>query len=569
MKTYFPFLSWIPAYKRENLSGDISAGLTVGIMLIPQGMAYAMLAGLPPIYGLYASTLPLIVYALFGTSPQLAVGPVAMDSLLVASGVSTLADPGSEQYISLVILLALMVGIIQLSMGLLRLGFLVNFLSHPVLAGFTSAAALIIASSQLTHLLGVDIPRLKVHETLLLVGQKAGAINLPTLLLGLLGIGILLFLKKLKKRIPGPLVIVIMGILLVYGLSLSEQGVKIVADIPAGLPSISTPNIHLENARQLIPIAFTIAFIGFMESIAISKALENKHKTHEVKPNQELIALGLANSLGSFLKSFPVTGGFSRSAVNAQAGANSGLASLISAGVIILTLLFLTPLFYYLPKAVLAAIIMAAVLGLVNIKEAIHLWKTDKRDFFLFLFTATATLVLGIKEGIMLGVALSIFMVIYRISYPHIAILGRIPQSNDYRNIHRFDKLTTYQHIFIFRFDAQLYFANTAYFKNFLLSNTQANPDIKHVILDASAINTIDSSAINMLQDVMASLQQEGITLYMVEVKGPIRDTLTKNGILQEENRELFFMTVQNAVDYIEEGVVKNKETYILQSNHS
>lgn len=569
MKAYFPFLSWIPAYDRKNLSGDISAGLTVGVMLIPQGMAYAMLAGLPPIYGLYASTIPLLIYALFGTSPQLAVGPVAMDSLLVASGVSQFAEIGTSEYISMAILLALMVGVIQLLMGIFRLGFLVNFLSHPVLVGFTSAAALIIASSQLTHLLGIEIPRLKVHETLLLVSKQLSAINLPTLLMGIGGIGILLMAKRAKRRIPGPLIIVALGILITYFFSLPEIGIKIVEDIPAGLPSVSLPDITSSSISQLLPIAITIAFIGFMESIAVSKALESKHKSYEVVPNQELTALGLANSLGSFFSAFPVTGGFSRTAVNDQAGAKTGLASIITAGIIILTLLFLTPIFYFLPKTVLAAIIMSAVLGLINIKAAKHLWKTDKKEFALFLFTAISTLALGIKEGILLGVVLSLLMVIYRISYPHIAILGKIPGSNDYRNINRFDKLITYDHIFIFRFDAQLYFANINYFKNFLNSHIQANPEVQHIILDAGPINTMDSSAIYALKEIMENLQKQGITLYLVDVKGPIRDTLTRNDILQKENRELFFMTVEDAVFYIENGVLRKDGTYVLQSNYS
>ncbi|MEL6193518.1 MAG: SulP family inorganic anion transporter, partial [Bacteroidota bacterium] len=383
------------------------------------------------------------------------------------------------------------------------------------------------------------------------------------------GIGILLMAKRAKKRIPGPLIIVAFGILVTYFFSLPEIGIKIVEDIPAGLPSVSIPEITISRISQLLPIAITIAFIGFMESIAISKALESKHKSCEVVPNQELTAIGLANSLGSFFSGFPVTGGFSRSAVNDQAGAKTGLASIITAGIIILTLLFLTPIFYFLPKTVLAAIIMSAVLGLVNIKVAKHLWKTDKKEFALFLFTAVSTLALGIKEGILLGVVLSLLMVIYRISYPHIAILGKIPGSHDYRNINRFTNLITHQHIFIFRFDAQLYFANINYFKNFLNSHIQANPDIQHIILDAGPINTMDSSAIYALKEIMENLQKQGITLYLVDVKGPIRDTLTRNDILQKENRELFFMTVEDAVFYIENGVLRKDGTYVLQSNYS
>jgi len=388
IKEYIPILSWLPGYGKQELKGDLAAGITVGVMLIPQGMAYAMLAGLPPIYGLYASILPLILYAILGTSRQLAVGPVAMVSLLIAAGVGSIVETGSEEYIQLAILLALMVGAIQLLMGIFRLGFLVNFLSHPVVSGFTSAAALIIGFSQLKHLLGIEIPRSNyIHEILQNAFINIEAINLYALGIGLTAIVIILLIKRLKIRIPGPLVAVVFGILSVWFFGLQNEGVKIVADVPSGLPSFSFPVFNWSQVQALLPIALAISFISFMESIAVAKAIQSKHKNYDIVPNQELIALGIANIGASFLQAFPTTGGFSRTAVNDQTGAKTGMASIISAGLIILTLLFLTSLFYFLPKAILASVIMVAVFGLIDYKEAIHLWKYYRPDFWMLAAT--------------------------------------------------------------------------------------------------------------------------------------------------------------------------------------
>ncbi|MBT8232305.1 MAG: sulfate permease, partial [Bacteroidia bacterium] len=457
MKQFLPFLDWSKSYTKQNLNGDISAGLTVGVMLIPQGMAYAMLAGLPPIYGLYASTIPLIVYALLGTSRQLAVGPVAMVALLISSGVGALAETGSSEFIALAILLALMVGVIQLAMGVFRLGFLVNFLSHPVIAGFTSAAAIIIGFSQIKHILGLQIPRGKVHETIVNIFNNIADINGITVAIGVGAIAILVIIKKVNKRIPGPLIIVVLGMSIVYFLGLQNQGVSIIKDVPGGLPAFGIPQIELNSLISLLPIALTISFVGFMESIAVAKAIQAKHKDYKVVPNQELIALGMSNILGSFFKAFPVTGGFSRTAVNDQAGAKTGLASIFSALLIIITLLFLTKYFYFLPNAVLGAIIIVAVYGLIDFAEAKHLWANDRKDFWVFMTTALVTLALGIEEGILTGVVLSIGMLVFKVSYPHIAELGRVPNSDEYRNVNRFDNLHLNEDMLIVRFDAQLY----------------------------------------------------------------------------------------------------------------
>ncbi|MFK8101558.1 MAG: SulP family inorganic anion transporter [Saprospiraceae bacterium] len=569
MKQYFPILEWAKNYKKENLNGDLSAGLTVGVMLVPQGMAYAMLAGLPPIYGLYASTIPLIIYAIFGTSRQLAVGAVAMVALLISSGVGQLAELGSEEFIGLAILLALMVGVIQFLMGVFRLGFVVNFLSHPVIAGFTSAAALIIGFSQLKHLLGINIPRGKVHEIIINVAQNFNQINLPTLALGGVAIIVLLAIKRMKKRIPAPLIVVVLGILAVYALNLTTLGVKIVGDVPSGLPSFSLPNINLNALQVLLPTALTISFVSFMESIAVAKAIQKKHKDYEIDNNQELIGLGLSNIVGSFFKSFPVTGGFSRTAVNDQAGAKTGLAAIISAILVTLTLLFLTDYFYNLPTAILSAIIMVAVFGLIDFKEAKHLWKTDKRDFYLFMVTAIGTLILGIEEGIILGAVLSLLVVIYTISYPHIATLGRVPSKNVYRNLERFDDVQPIPKTLIIRLDARLYFANISYFKDFVWKELKRYPDTKYFILDAKAINGLDSSGVHFLVDFIEELREKDIAFYLVDVKGIVRDVLSKSGLIAIIGKDKISTSIEEVVKMIVDGkkLNPNLKKYAVQAN--
>ena len=548
-----PSLNWLKNYNKNWLNGDISAGLTVGVMLIPQGMAYSMLAGLPPIYGLYAVTIPLIVYALLGTSRQLAVGPVAMVSLLIASGVGKLAEAGSDQYINYAILLAFLVGMIQLLMGVLRLGFLVNFLAHPVIAGFTSAAAIIIGLSQFKHLLGIKVSGEKFTEIFSQIIQQIGQTHFLTFAIGLVAILILLAVKKIHKLIPGPLVVVLMGIFTVIGFGLADQGVKIVGEIPGGLPSFSLFSFDMTSAQLLLPTAFTIAFVGFMESIAVAKAIQAKHKDYELVPNQELIALGAANLAGSVFKSFPVTGGFSRTAVNDQAGAKTGLASIISATLIILTLLFFTSYFYYLPNTVLAAIIIVAVYGLIDFREAKHLFHTDKTDFYLFIASAVGTLLLGIEEGILLGVVLSLGVLIYRVSYPHFAELGVVNNGNGFKNILRFKDAHVQDEILMMRFDAQLYFANANYFHDKVIKTIQLRHQPQFFILDASPISAIDSSAMHVLSDMVVDLRKSGITFLLANAIGPVRDSLEKGGLNDIIGKEHQFLTLKAAYDFAQQ----------------
>lgn len=573
IRAFVPILDWGRKYSGQDLKGDLSAGLTVGVMLIPQGMAYAMIAGLPPIYGLYASTIPLILYAIFGTSRQLAVGPVAMVSLLTAAGIGAIAEAGAETYIALAIALALMVGIIQFLLGVFRLGFLVNFLSHPVISGFTSAAALIIGLSQLKHLLGVDIERSHhIHQILLQAIEQFGAINWITFGVGMGGILIIKGIKRINKAIPGPLLAVVFGILAVWGLGLTDQGVKIVGTVPEGLPSVVMPTFDAESFRALLPIALTISLVGFMESIAVAKAIQAKHRNYKVIPNQELIGLGLANIGGALFQSYPVTGGFSRTAVNDQAGAKTGMASIISAVLIILTLLFLTPLFYFLPKAILASVIMVAVFGLIDVKEAVHLWKSNRTDFAMLVVTFLATLSLGIEQGIGVGVILSLVMVIYRSTRPHYATLGRVPGTSYFRNTDRFSNLEEADDKLIFRFDADLYFANTNYFKEKLEEEVKAKGEgLRYIILSAESISYVDSSALHAIEEILRTYRETGLTIVFAGVKGPLRDAMTRAHLMEHIGKDHFFMNVEEAVAQLnvreEDGSPSDHQQYTLQTN--
>ena len=467
LKSIFPFLDWLPNYKKSWFKDDFFAGITIGVMLIPQGIAYALIAGLPPIYGLYTAMIPQIVYAFLGTSRQLAIGPAAMDSLIVLSGVSVLATIGSENFIVLAILLAFIVGFFQVIFGIFRLGFLVNFLSKPVISGFTSGSAIIIAMNQIGNLLGIDVDRTNLfHELVINVFEQFNNFHWQSLVLGSTAIGILLLIKKYFKKIPASLVVVIFGIIIVYLLKLNQKGVSILGEITTGLPKFIIPSFDIELIQDLSGLALTLALIGFMEAISIAKSIEIKHNNYKVKPNKELIAIGFSNIVGSFFQTYPATGGFARTAVNDQAGAKTPLSSLIAALIIAISLLFLTPAFYYLPKAVLAAIIIVAAYGLLDFSMPKKLLSFNLRDLIILNVTLFVTIFIGIKEGILFGVILSLVMLIYKSTKPHIAILGNVPGTSFYRNIKRFKNLSINTEILIIRFDAQLHFANTTYFKD-------------------------------------------------------------------------------------------------------
>lgn len=549
-KKYLPFMTWLVNYDRANLRGDVTAGLTTAVMLIPQGMAYAMLAGLPPIHGLYASIVPIAIYALLGTSRQLAVGPVAMVSLLVATGVGAIASSGTELFIAYSILLALMVGVMQLVMGIARLGFLVNFLSHPVISGFTSAAAIIIGLSQLKHLLGVKLASGKVHVVLGDALTRLSEIQPMTLGIGALTIAILMFFKRVKPAFPSALAVVLLGTLAVFFGGLHQMGVAIVGDVPAGFPAPGLPVIDFEAMKALFPIALTISLVGFMESISVAKSFANRNK-YEIDANQELIGLGAANIGGAFFQAYPVTGGFSRTAVNASAGAKTGLAALITAGVVALALIFLTPLFYYLPKAVLAGIIMVAVFGLVDVKEVKHLWAVKRSDLALLGITFFATLSLGIEEGILVGVGASLLWFVVKTTRPHFAVLGQIPGTQAYRNVKNHPEAEPVPNVLMVRMDAQFYFGNVSFLKEKLAELEGVVPGgLKAVIIDASSMNQLDSSAVHALSELLVAYRDRGVKLMIANAKRPVVDVMERAHLLDALGETGLFLTVHEAAEH-------------------
>ena len=564
IKELIPILEWFPNYNSSRLKGDFIAGITVSIILIPQGIAYALIAGLPPIYGLYCALVPQLVYAIFGSSRQVAIGPVAMDSLIVATGVSTLALAGSDSYIAIAILLAFMVGSIQFLLGVFRLGFIVNFLSKPVISGFTSAVALTIGINQFRNLFGVDFVQSdQIQYVLEDIWFNIIDFNSHTTVIGLISVGVIILLRRINKKIPNALLVVVVGILTIRYFGDEFSDVAIVKDIPSGLPSFSFPEMDISQMKELLPIALTLVMVGYLETISIGKSLEAKQDEYKLRPNQELIALGLSNMLGSWFKAYPSTSSFSRSAINQESGATTGMASLVSVVMVLLTLLFLTPLFYHLPKTVLAAIIIVAVFGLVNIKEAIFLWKANNLDFWLLVITFFSTLLFGIEYGIMIGVGLSLIILIFRTSRPYVAELGKVPDSDFYRNKERFNEVILDDEVLVFRFDAQLFYANASYFIETLeLMVEEKGSHLKLIVLDAESINRVDSTGVEMLKERIRFYHKKNILFYFAGVKGPVRDHLFRGKILDIITLDHFYMRVNGAVNYYKTGEKEYQNKY-------
>lgn len=557
MKRLFPILDWLPNYKKSMLWGDAVSGITAGILAIAQGMAYAMIAGLPPVFGLYAALTPQIIYVLMGTSRQLSIGPVAMDSLIVAAGIGTLHIVGVDQYIAAAVFLALFVGVIQVLLGTLKLGFLVNFLSKPVLNGFISAAAIIIGFSQLKHLFRVDMMQTnKIHILLQEVVSNISETHFLSFGLGVFGIILIKVFQKINKKIPAILIVVSLGTLVLYLTQWQLIGIKIVGDIPNGLPEFGVPSFDKNQLLDLLPVAITLAVVGFTEAISIAKAIEEKHTEYEVDPNQELIAIGSGNIIGSFAQSYPATASFSRSAIQDQGGAKSGIASLFSAGLVLLTLLFLTPLFYYLPIPILAAIIMVSIFGLIDFKYPIKLWKKNRDESLAFFITFIITMSVGIPQGILFGVLFSLLTMIYRTSKPHIAILGKVKNTEYYKNISRFEKdVVIEENILIFRFDAQLYFGNQNFFKKELLNQVELKGNkLELIIINAEAINYIDSSALTMLEKLCVDIKNSGVKIMISGAIGPIRDIIFNHKLIKIIGPENLAIKTSEAVNLFNDG---------------
>ena len=551
---YLPILDWGRTYDRSTLTNDLVAALIVTIMLIPQSLAYALLAGLPPEIGLYASMLPIILYAIFGTSRALAVGPVAVVSLLTVAAVSKIAVPGTSEYIAAAITLAFLSGLILLALGVFRLGFLANFLSHPVIAGFITATGIIIAASQLKNILGIDANGHTLPDLIRSLAHNRSQVNWVTAVIGVLAMGFLFWVRKgllhllvglgLAPRIAGivakagPVAAIVVTTSIVWFFDLAERGVQVVGDVPKGLPPLTMPSFSIDMWSNLIGAAVLISVIGFVESVSVAQTLAAK-KRQRIDPDQELIGLGAANLGASFTGGFPVTGGFSRSVVNYDAGADTPAAGAYTAIGLAGASLFLTPFIFHLPKATLAATIIVAVLSLVDFSILKKTWRHSKADFAAVAATMSITLLMGVELGVTAGVVVSILIHLYKTSRPHMAIVGQVPNTEHYRNFLRHHVITDPK-ILTIRIDESLYFANTRVLEDRIYYEVAKQPELQHVVLMCSAVNTIDMSALESLEAINERLKAGGVTFHFSEVKGPVMDQLSATGFLEVLSGEVF-----------------------------
>ncbi|ABI56656.1 SulP family inorganic anion transporter [Alkalilimnicola ehrlichii MLHE-1] len=560
---WLPLLGWLRAYRPEYLAGDLIAGAVVAVMLVPQAMAYAMLANLPPHVGLYASIIPPVAYALFASSRALAVGPVAIVSLMVASVAGAVAAPGSAEHLGAAVVLALLSGIVLLVMGMARLGFVTQFLSHPVLSGFITAAAVLIGFSQLRHVLGVEGGGDNLPAMVVALWQSLGQVNGVTLAIGLTSIGLLLWMQGPLKGLlvrsglsapvagiavkTAPLVVVVLGSLAVALPGLDEHfGVSVVGRVPEGLPDFALPAVDLPLWRELVWGAVLIALVGFLESASVAKSLAARDR-ERIDPDRELKGLGLANIGASLSGGYPVTGGISRSVVNYSAGARTPMAGVLSALLIVLVLLFLTPWLAWLPHASLAAIILVAVVGLVDLHTPRRIWQYSRSEAVTLLTTAAVVLVVGVEAGIVVGVLLSLGLYLWRTSRPHMAVVGRVPGTEHYRNVER-HKVETDPRVLLVRVDESLYFPNTRYLEDRLQELVWGRDGVEHVVLICSAVNFIDASALESLEELAGQFADSGVTLHLAEVKGPVMDGLEQAGFTRHLRGGRVFLSTHEAM---------------------
>ncbi|WP_035572972.1 SulP family inorganic anion transporter [Halomonas halocynthiae] len=554
---WIPLIGWLRDYHRDTLTRDLLAAVIVTMMLVPQALAYALLAGLPPEVGLYASMLPLVLYALFGTSATLAVGPVAVASLMTASALADIAVSGTAEYVGAALVLAFFSGVLLLGMGLLRMGFLANFLSHPVISGFVTASGILIAASQLSHILGINGSGNNLIEMATGLASQLNEINVFTLLLGMGVWGFLLICRRYLKAWltdaglsvrhaellskAAPVLAVIATTLLAWWLTLGEHGVALVGDVPSGLPALALPSMDPGLWATLLPAAILISLVGFVESVSVAQTLAAKRR-QRIDPNQELIALGLANMGAGVSGGSPVSGGFSRSVVNFEAGAATPLAGAFTAiGIAIATLVLTEPL-AYLPKATLAATIIVAIGTLIDLPAVREAWSYSRADGVAMLATLLLTLVHGVESGILVGVALSIGLHLYRTSRPHSALVGRVPGSEHFRNVQR-HRVETDERLAILRVDESLYFANARYLEDTVMALTAHQPGLEHIVLACQAVNGVDASALKSLEAINARLRDAGVTLHMAEVKGPVMDRLKGTEFCRELTGQVFLST--------------------------
>ena len=556
---YFPIINWIKYYTYDDLASDTVAAIVVTIMLIPQSLAYALLAGLPPEIGLYASIAPLILYSIFGTSKTLAVGPVAVIALMTFAACSKFATPGSSEFVLISIILSLLSGIILLLMGILKLGFITNFLSHPVISGFITASGLIIAASQLKHIFGVNGEGSNLIEILINLFKNISEISIITLFIGTASIFILYWTKKKFRNFlinlkfstflsdlisrTGPIIVVILTTSFVWFFGLGENSVSVVGSIPHGLPKLEFPEIPFNKFLDLIIPALLISIVGYVETISIAQTLASKRR-ERIDHNQELIALGFSNIGSGVSGGLPVTGGFARSVVNFDAGAKTPAAGALTAIGIAFSTLFLTPLLFYLPKATLAATIIIAVLSLVDFKSIFKVFSYSLADGLAMVSTIVITLSFGVEIGIVSGVVLSLSMFLYRTSRPHIARVGQVPGTEHYRNINRHIVISS-EKVICLRIDESLYFPNARYLEDTIYEFVISNKNINDIIIMCSAINYIDSSALESLELLNSRLKESGVKLHLSEVKGPVMDQLQKTNFFEKLTGEVFLTNFQ------------------------
>jgi SulP family sulfate permease len=554
LKRILPILEWAPDYTRANAGSDLTAAVIVTIMLVPQSLAYAMLAGLPAQVGLYASIAPLVAYAVFGTSRTLAVGPVAIISLMTAAAVSEIAPQHSEAYLAAATTLALLSGLVLAAMSVLRLGFIANFLSHPVISGFISASGILIAAGQVRHLFGIAAEGNTLQAILHGLWSGAGSANAFTAAIGLASLAFLYWVRSylhpmlLRAGMPpqaaqvlvraGPVVAIAGSIMAVYLFALDGRGVRIVGDIPSGLPPLVVPSLDLALIRQLILPAVLISLVGFVESVSVAQTLAAKRR-QRIEPNQELLGLGAANLACAFSGGYPVTGGFARSVVNHDAGAQTPMAGAYTSLGILGATLFLTPLFKLLPQAVLAATIIVAVMSLVDIGAIRRTWIYSKADFSAMAVTIGLVLTVGVEAGIVAGVLMSLLLFLWRTSKPHIAVVGRVPGTEHFRNVDRHAVLTD-PAILTIRVDESLYFANARMLEDTIYERVLRQPELKHVVLMCSAVNFIDASALESLEAIAARLHAAGVEFHLSEVKGPVMDALKRSDFFDHFNGQVF-----------------------------
>ncbi|MGL6250433.1 MAG: SulP family inorganic anion transporter [Billgrantia desiderata] len=557
LRRYLPILTWLPHYNRRLGGADLLAGVIVTVMVIPQSLAYAVLAGLPAVVGLYASLLPALAYVVLGTSRTLAVGPVAIVALMTGAALSGVATPGTPDYLQAALVLSLLSGLMLLLMGLLRMGFVANFLSHPVIAGFLAASGLLIAASQIGHLLGVELVARDLLPRLAeLVGGLAD-IHLPTLAIGA---GSLLFLLLLRQYgrstlrglgLPrpladlltrsGPVFAVVVTTLATWQLELDAIGVAVIGDIPQGLPPLSIPGFDASLWQALLVPALLISVVGFVESVSMGQMLAARRR-ERISPNQELVGLGGAHLAAAFTSGMPVSGGLTRTVINYDAGAQTPLAGMFAAIGIGAVTLFLTPALAYLPIATLAATITVSILTLIDIPLIRQTWRYSRSDFAAMAVTILLTLVEGVETGIISGVAISIGLFLYRTSRPHSALVGRIPGTEHFRNVERHETETV-SHVALLRIDESLYFANARYLEDTVYDLVATRPELEHVVLICSAVNLIDASALESLDAINARLKESGVTLHLAEVKGPVMDRLKCSDFLDDMTGRVFLST--------------------------